>query len=654
VAHTYTVDANRTYTARLTVVDNRGASASATTQVTVAFNNPPTADLRAAPITGTTPIDVTFDASHSADSQGGSIASWSINFDDGTSTGPRTDPLPSALVHTYTNTTNGTLTRHPTLTVSDGTKTATSSLPVTIAPLPTITIADKTATEGQIEDFIVTLSAVSTHDITVDYTTVDGTATAGSGDYTPVQGTLPIPAGTCGPGTTVCKVSVQTRDDTLSESDETFTVKLSNPQGAAFTKDTGLGKILDNDPPPTIAVGNAARIEGKLGQQPPMVFNVYLCDANPPPASFDVCKPATSGATVTAQFTTIDGSSNDAAHTRVRDGIDYVGKTGTVTFNPGETRATISVNVIGNNTPQAALRWFFINLSSPVGASIDTLTLPASGTIIDDDPATPAPAPIATTGDASNIGLNKATVSGTVNPNGTHTGAWLEYGLTDQYTFRVPAAAPAGQTQPTINVGSDSSPHGLSFDLTGLTQGTTYHYRIFALNDDHSPAAGDDRTFMTSVPVVPTPPPTTVPVVTTPPTTGTTTTPRSTKLPMSVTLKTRTATPTAKGWLTLKFSCKGTAAKRCVVNVFIDFNGTPVTKGRFSLLPGKQGAARVTTVRLKINARMLKLLLLKKKFRVDVGFSYGNGLQEFLSDDKGLTLVAPKKIARTPTATKRK
>jgi hypothetical protein len=455
----------------------------------------------------------------------------------------------------------------------------------------------------------------------------------------------------------VCRVSVQTRDDTLSESDETFTVKLSNPQGAAFTKDTGLGKILDNDPPPTIAVGNAARIEGKLGQQPPMVFNVYLCDANPPPASFDVCKPAASGATVTAQFTTIDGSANDAAHKRVRDGIDYVGKTGTVTFNPGETRATISVNVIGNNTPQAALRWFFINLSSPVGASIDTLTLPASGTIIDDDPATPAPAPIATTGDASNIGLNQATVGGTVNPNGTHTGAWLEYGTTASYGFRIPAAAPAGQTQPSVNVGSDSSSHGLSFNLTGLTQGTTYHYRIVALNDDQSVGFGDDRTFVTLTPAPPPPPPGPPPAPPPPGGGGQTPPPPPPPplpKPMQAGLRTRTATPTAKGLMTLKFSCKGTAAKRCLVNVFVDFNGTPVAKGRFPLLPGKQGAARLTAVPLKMNARMFKLLLLKKKLRVDVGFSYGNGLQEFQSDDKGLILVAPKKVARTPTATKRK
>jgi len=451
----------------------------------------------------------------------------------------------------------------------------------------------------------------------------------------------------------VCKVSVQTRDDTLSESDETFTVKLSNPQGAAFTKDTGLGKILDNDPPPTIAVGNAARIEGKLGQQPPMVFNVYLCDANPPPASFDVCKPAASGATVTAQFTTIDGSSNDAAHTRVRDGIDYVGKTGTVTFNPGQTQTTISVNVIGNNTPQAALRWFFINLSSPVGASIDTLTLPASGTIIDDDPATPAPAPIATTGDASNIGLNQATVGGTVNPNGTHTGAWLEYGTTASYGFRIPAAAPAGQAQPSVNVGSDSSSHSLSFNLTGLTQGTTYHYRIVAQNDDQSVGLGDDRTFVTLTPAPPPPPPGPPPAPppvgpgpTSPPPPG----PKP-KVGMSVNLKSRTAIPTAKGMLALKFSCKGNAAKRCVLHVFIDYIGSPVGSKTVRLVPGLS-----TIVPLKMNARIFKLLLRKKKLRVDVGYSYSSGLplSEIKADDQGMTLLAPKKATRATAATKRK
>jgi PKD repeat protein len=647
IVHTYANAGN--YSAVLTVTDNQGASDPSTPiAIHVTANLAPLARLSATPTAGTVPLDVSFNGSTSADPDSIPLKSWTLDFLDGTTPASGTGPVPSAIPHQYT--VPGTYNAK--LTVTDSSNaSAFTTVAVTVNPLPTITIADKTVTEGQPADFFITLSAPSTHDITVNYTTVDGTATAGTGDYTPVQGTLTIAAGSCGPATTVCKVTVQTTDDSISESDETFTVKLSSPQGATLAKDTGLGKILDNDPMPTIAMGNAARIEGKLGQTPAMVFTVYLCNANPLPTSFDVCQPATSGQVVTAKFSTFDGSANDPAHTRVRDGVDYIGKTGTVTFNPGQTQAQISVNVIGNNTPQAALRWFLVDLSNPVGASIDTLTLPATGTIIDDDPATPAPPPIAATGDASNIGLNQATVVGTVNPNGLHTNAWLEYGpIADPYTFRIPPAAPGGQPQHYIDVGSDSSLHTLSFTLTGLTQGTTYHYRIFALNDDHSTAMGDDRTLVTSVPVVPPPPTTTAPVITIPPQTETTKTPPP-KVPMSATLKTRTATPTAKGWITLKFSCKGTAAKRCLVNVFIDFNGTPVAKGRFSLLPGKQGAARLTTVRVKINPRMLKLLLLKKKLRVDVGYSYGNGLQEFQSDDKGLMLVAPKKV---PPATKRK
>ena len=42
--------------------------------------------------------------------------------------------------------------------------------------------------------FVVRLSAVSAQDVSVDYTTVDGTATAGV-DYTETTGTLTIPAG---------------------------------------------------------------------------------------------------------------------------------------------------------------------------------------------------------------------------------------------------------------------------------------------------------------------------------------------------------------------------------------------------------------------------------------------------------------------------
>jgi hypothetical protein len=394
-------------------------------------------------------------------------------------------------------------------------------------------------------------------------------------------------------------------------------------------------------------ISNTARLEGNNGVLSPMVFQLHLCTANPPPPSADACDETTTGAVTTVKWKTLDGTSDDNAHTPVRDGVDYVGGSGTATFQPGQSEVDIDVDVIGNNTPQALLRWFFVTLTSATGASIDTATIPASGTIIDDDPITASTPPTVTTGGASGIGIDRATISGTVNPQGTHTVAWLEYGTTANYGSRLPAAAPAGQPQPNIDVGSDSTDHTLNFNVAGLAQGTTYHYRIVAQNDSHAITNGSDRTFTTAVPQPPPSPPA-------PPDNGGTQQQNTKPLPpppapMQVALVTRKTTPTRKGVLSLTFSCKGNTMPRCVLSVFIDYNGTPVGSKTFRLTPGKS-----TVVQVQMKRKPFQLLSRKKKLRVDVGYSAPDGQGTVVADDKGVMLSAPKIPKPRPTATKRK
>ena len=94
-------------------------------------------------------------------------------------------------------------------------------------------------TRGGIAAFTVTLSAVSGRDVTVDYATANGSAAAGS-DYTAANGMLTIAAGN--PTGTV-EVTTLTDDDS-SESEETFTLTLSNPSNATLgTKFTATGMI---------------------------------------------------------------------------------------------------------------------------------------------------------------------------------------------------------------------------------------------------------------------------------------------------------------------------------------------------------------------------------------------------------------------------
>ncbi|WZP01061.1 Calx-beta domain-containing protein [Isosphaeraceae bacterium EP7] len=113
---------------------------------------------------------------------------------------------------------------------------------------PTATISGATVTEGDAGTtnavFTVTLSAVSGRDVTLNFATADGTATAGV-DYVASGGTLTIPAGSL-TGTILVPIT----GDLLDEFDEAFVVNLSNPTNATVAGAQGLGAILDDDTSP--------------------------------------------------------------------------------------------------------------------------------------------------------------------------------------------------------------------------------------------------------------------------------------------------------------------------------------------------------------------------------------------------------------------
>ena len=102
-----------------------------------------------------------------------------------------------------------------------------------------MSIADGSGKEGDDNsvDFTVTLDEAATDTVTVDYATPDGTADAGD-DYTAKSGTLSFSA-----GTTSKTISVSIADDIENETDETFTVRLSNASGADLGTSTATGTI---------------------------------------------------------------------------------------------------------------------------------------------------------------------------------------------------------------------------------------------------------------------------------------------------------------------------------------------------------------------------------------------------------------------------
>ena len=104
---------------------------------------------------------------------------------------------------------------------------------------PTISISNATATENTDASmsFDVTLDQPATQTVTVDWTTVDGTATAGS-DYTAGSGTL-----TFAQGESSKTITIAILDDSVNEGSETFLVNLSNVSGAVISDSQGEGTI---------------------------------------------------------------------------------------------------------------------------------------------------------------------------------------------------------------------------------------------------------------------------------------------------------------------------------------------------------------------------------------------------------------------------
>jgi beta-glucanase (GH16 family) len=116
---------------------------------------------------------------------------------------------------------------------------------VTPIELPSMVISSIAPFEGDAPtttfSFKVNLSRATDQTVTVDFSTADGTAGAGS-DYVAKTGTL-----TFKPQTTEGVIEITVVGDTLKEADETFSVVLSNPKSATIATGTGVATIRNDD-----------------------------------------------------------------------------------------------------------------------------------------------------------------------------------------------------------------------------------------------------------------------------------------------------------------------------------------------------------------------------------------------------------------------
>jgi len=225
---------------------------------------------------------------------------------------------------------------------------------------PRINIGQAQVTEGNTRTvnatFTVTLSKVAAVDVTVQYQTLPyyGNATAGS-DYVTASGTVTIPAGQTSATFTVAVVG-----DRLFEPTETFYVVLTDPTNAVISNGWGMGIIVDDEP--RISISDASKKEGNGKKTALFTFTVTLSAAYDEP--------------VTMSFQTVNGAATTGDN-------DYIAKSGTLTFAPGETTKVITIEVKSDNKKEAT-EYFYLDLFGLSSNAVFTKNR-GIGTILNDD-----------------------------------------------------------------------------------------------------------------------------------------------------------------------------------------------------------------------------------------------------------------------------
>jgi Calx-beta domain/PASTA domain len=153
---------------------------------------------------------------------------------------------------------------------------------------------------------------------------------------------------------------VETAEDALDETDETFTVSLSDASNAEAPTRAIIGTIVDDDDPPSLKVDDVRVGEGAG------------------PARFHVALSAPSGQNVLMRYET---------RPETASGADFTPIAGNLTFAPGDVTAAIDVPITTDelDEPDELFRLAVIPIANVTGEPV------ANGTIIDDDAASQPP-----------------------------------------------------------------------------------------------------------------------------------------------------------------------------------------------------------------------------------------------------------------------
>jgi hypothetical protein len=209
-------------------------------------------------------------------------------------------------------------------------------------------------------------------------------------------------------------------------------------------------------------------------------MGITLASSGPP-----VCV-TTAATAVTGTSATLNGT------------VNANGLSTTVTFNYGLTTAYgttvpgVPATVTGTTvTPVSAA---ITGLANNTTYHFRVVGVNSGGTTNGNDMTftTLGPPPTVVTTAATGIGLNSATVNGTVNANNASTVVTFNYGLTTSYGSSI-AGVPSPVTGNTVT--------SVSAALAGLLANTTYHYQVVGVNSGGT-SNGNDMTFTTAGPPI--------------------------------------------------------------------------------------------------------------------------------------------------------
>ncbi|MGZ8243895.1 Calx-beta domain-containing protein [Methylomagnum sp.] len=248
---------------------------------------------------------------------------------------------------------------------------ANSTIAANDVALSTIYIEDAASNEHQkYVDFFIRLDVPSVNPITVNYTTQNDFALAGS-DYTAQSGTVAF-----APGETFKTVRVTLLDNGgVGEFNENFKLILSGATGANLDTRPGNAIIIDDEPfplatqtfTPTVSVEDGVAAEN--GHYIDFVVKLnYPLGLGVSPAR-----------TVTVNYKTVSGTA--------LGGSDYIAQAETLKFDPDETFKVVRIPLVNDTATEAATEILNLELTKPEGEDVGLDRAVAHGIIVDDDPA---------------------------------------------------------------------------------------------------------------------------------------------------------------------------------------------------------------------------------------------------------------------------